>query len=161
MFTVNNQSQYLHRKVFKTNPELMTYISEYFKAQACGSRKEGGGGGGGGFEAQNTLIIKTAFLLTIIRNRKRWNRGIVNGMWQFLGVGWARTVLHLFRLFHLREWNSWKSRNGWSSCDRFGWTLDIYSRIEWFLFHLNWNRWSSECLFQVSLFLKSLQRNAA
>ena len=33
------------------------------------------------------------------------------------------------RLFHLREWNSWKSRNSWNSCDRFRWTLDIYSGI--------------------------------
>ena len=27
-----------------------------------------------------------------------------------------------------------------------------------FLFHLNWNRWSSEYLFQLFLFLKSLKR---
>ena len=27
-----------------------------------------------------------------------------------------------------------------------------------FLFHLNWNRWSSEYLFQLFLFLKNLKR---
>ena len=35
--------------------------------------------------AQQTT--KTAFLLTIFRNRKRWKGGIVNGMQQFLGIG--------------------------------------------------------------------------
>ena len=27
--------------------------------------------------------------------------------------------------------------------------------------HLNWRRWSSECLFQLFLFLKSLKRNCS
>ena len=42
----------------------------------------------------------------------------------------------------------------------FRWALDFYSGIEWFLFHLKWNRWRSECLFQLFFFLKSLKRNA-
>ena len=78
----------------------------------------------------------------------------LRSFWQFLGIGKGRKeekwieynnflrVFHIFHLFHLREWNSWKSRNSWSSCER--WTLEFYSRIEWFLFHLNWNRWSLE-----------------
>ena len=106
------------------------------------------------------MATKTAFFLTTFRNRKRWNKGIVNGMWQFLGIVWAGRVFYLFRLVHLRVWNSWKSINSWNGCDRFRWTLDIYSGIKWFLFHLNWKRWSSVCLFQVFLFLKSLKRNA-
>ena len=73
---------------------------------------------------------ETAFLLIIFRNRKRWNRGIVNGMQQFSGIGRTGRVFHLFRLFYLREWNSWKSRNYWNSSDRFGWTLNFYSGID-------------------------------
>ena len=54
-------------------------------------------------------------------------------MQRFLGIG--RTGRYIpsvpsqrveFRLFHLREWNNWKSRNG---DDRFRWTLDFYSGI--------------------------------
>ena len=30
-----------------------------------------------------------------------------------------------------------------------------------FMFHLNWNRWSSEYLFQLFLFLKNLKKNNA
>ena len=30
---------------------------------------------------------KTAFLLIVFGNRKKWNRGIVNGMQHFLGIG--------------------------------------------------------------------------
>ena len=37
--------------------------------------------------------------------------------------------------------------------------MDFYSVIERILFDLNWNRRSSEYLFQVFLFLKSLERN--
>ena len=61
------------------------------------------------------------------------------------------------------EWNVtfFESEYSWNSCHRFRWTLDFYSRIELFLFHLNWNRWSSESLFQVFVFPKSLKRNAA
>ena len=102
-------------------------------------------------------ITKTAFLFIISGNRKRWNKGIVNGMQRFSGIGRTGRVFHLFCLFHLREWNSWNSGDRY----RFRWTLDFYSRIEWFLFHLNWNRWSLEYLFQVFLFLKSLKRNVA
>ena len=35
-----------------------------------------------------------------------------------LGIGITGRVFHLFRLFHLREWNTWKSRNSWSIRDR-------------------------------------------
>ena len=42
---------------------------------------------------------KTAFLLIIFGNRKRWNRGIVNGM-QHLGISRTERVFHLFYLFH-------------------------------------------------------------
>ena len=38
---------------------------------------------------------KTAFLFIIFGNRKTLNRG---------------RVFHLFRLFHLREWNFWRAR---------------------------------------------------
>ena len=69
-------------------------------------------------------LIKTAFFLIIFGNRKRWNRGIVNGMQQFLGIGRTGRVFHLFRLFHLRKWDSWNSG------DRFRWTLDFYSGTE-------------------------------
>ena len=48
--------------------------------------------------------IKNAFLLIIFGNKKRWNRGIVNGMQHFLGIG--RTGRVFFYLFHAREWNS-------------------------------------------------------
>ena len=48
-------------------------------------------------------MIKTAFLLIVFRNRKRWNRKIVNGRQHFLGIGRTGKVFHLFRLFHLRE----------------------------------------------------------
>ena len=46
---------------------------------------------------------------------KRWNRGIVNGMEHVLGIGRTGRVFHLFRLFHPRERNSWKSSNSWKS----------------------------------------------
>ena len=62
---------------------------------------------------------KTAFLLIIFENRKRWNRGIVNGMQHFLGIGRTGRVFHLFHLFHPRQWNSWKGRNSWNSGERF------------------------------------------
>ena len=101
-------------------------------------------------------VSMTEFLLIIFGNRKRWNRW--NRKQHFLGI--ARTG-RVFHLFHPREWNSWKSKNSWNSSDRFGWTLDFYSGIEWFLSHLNWNRWSLEYLFQLFLILKSLNRNAA
>ena len=84
---------------------------------------------------------KTAFLLIIFGNRKRWNSGIVNRMQNFLEIGRTERVFHLFHLFHSREWNSWKRRNSSNSGNKSGWTLDLYSGIEWFLFHLNWNRW--------------------
>ena len=45
----------------------------------------------------------------------------------FLEIGRTGRV---FRSIHLREWNSWKSRNSWNSGDRSGWTLDFYSGIE-------------------------------
>ena len=106
------------------------------------------------------MITKTAFLLIIFRNRQRWNRRIVNGMQHVLGIGRTGRVFHLFFLFHLGDWNSWKSRNTWNSSDRSRRTLDFYSRIERFLFHLNWNMWSLKCLFQLFLFLKSLKRSA-
>ena len=98
----------------------------------------------------------------IFENRKRWNRRIVNGMLEMecnfiLGIGRTGRVFHLFCPLHSREWNSWKN---WNSCDRFRWALDFYSGIEWFLSHLKWNRWRSECLFQLFFFLKSLKRNA-
>ena len=35
-------------------------------------------------ELQNSFESKTAFLLIIFGNRKRWNRGMVNGMQHFL-----------------------------------------------------------------------------
>ena len=108
---------------------------------------------------QEQNVLWTAFLLIIFGNRKRWNSGIVNGMQNFFGMGRTGRVFHLFHLFYSREWNSWKRRNSWNSGDRFGWTLDFYSGIEWFLFHLNWNRWSLEYLFQVFLFQRSLKRN--
>ena len=102
------------------------------------------------------FLIKTAFLCITFGNWKRCNKETVNGI-TFFG---NRYNCHLFHLFHPREWNSWKSRNSCNSGDRFGWTLDFYSGIQWFLFHLNWNRWSLEYLFQVFIFLKSLERNA-
>ena len=98
------------------------------------------------------VLIKTVFLLIIFRNR--------NGMQHFLGIGRTGRVFHLFHLFHRRERNSWKSRNSWNGVDRFGWALDFYPRTEWFLCHLNWNRWSLEYLFQVFFFLEGLKRNA-
>ena len=76
-----------------------------------------------------TVILcdtKTAFLLIIFGNRKRWNGGIVNGTQTFLGIGRTGRVFHLFRLFHPREWNSWNSRNNWNSGDTFRWTLELY-----------------------------------
>ena len=48
----------------------------------------------------------------------------------FLGIGRTGRVFHLFGLFHLREWNSWKRRNGWNSGHRFRGTLGFYSGIE-------------------------------
>ena len=45
-------------------------------------------------------ISKTAFLLIIFGNRKRWITGIVNGTQNFLGIGRTGRVFHLFRLFH-------------------------------------------------------------
>ena len=43
--------------------------------------------------------------------------------------------------------------------------IDLYKLLtfilKWFLFHLNWSRWSLEYLIQLFLFLKSLKRNAA
>ena len=66
---------------------------------------------------KNFWITKTVFLLIIFGNRKRWNRGIVNGMQHVLGIGRTGRVFHLF---NPREWNSWKSRNNWNSDDRFG-----------------------------------------
>ena len=55
--------------------------------------------------------------LIIFGNRKRWNRGIVTGMQNFLGIGRTGRVFHLF---HPRDWNSWKGRNSWNRGDRFG-----------------------------------------
>ena len=46
-----------------------------------------------------------------LENRKRWNRGIVSGIQHFLRISRTGKVFQLFRLFHLREWNSWKNRN--------------------------------------------------
>ena len=43
-----------------------------------------------------------------------------DAMQHFLGIGRTGRVLHLFRLFYPREWNSWKSKNSWNSGDRFG-----------------------------------------
>ena len=89
------------------------------------------------------FIFKTVFLSIIFGNRKRWNKGIVNEMQHFLGIGRTGRLFLLFYLFHPRDWNNWNSG------DRFGWTLDFYFGIQWFLFHLNWNRWSLEYLFQL------------
>ena len=50
-------------------------------------------------------------------------------MQHFLGIGRTGKVFHLFCLFHLREWNSWKSTNSWSSGDGFRWTF--YFIPEW------------------------------
>ena len=51
---------------------------------------------------------KTAFFVVTFRNRKRWNRRIINGMQHVLGIGRTGRVFHLF---HLRELDSWKNRN--------------------------------------------------
>ena len=37
----------------------------------------------------------------------------------FLGIGRTGREIYLFRLFHLREWNSWISRNNWNSGDQY------------------------------------------
>ena len=66
------------------------------------------------------VLILDCIPLVIFGNKKRWNRRIVNGMQHFLGIGRTGRVFDPFRLFHPREWNSWKSRNSWNSCDRFG-----------------------------------------
>ena len=47
------------------------------------------------------IFTKTAYLLIIFGNRKRWNSGIVNECIIILGIGRTGTV------FHFREWNSW------------------------------------------------------
>ena len=59
----------------------------------------------------------------------------MNGMQHFSGIGRTGRVLHLFCLFHLRKWNSWKSRIGiagdnGNSGVRFSWTLDFYCGIQ-------------------------------
>ena len=43
-----------------------------------------------------STLYQTVFLLIIFGNRKRWNRGIVNGMQHFLGLGRTGRVFHLF-----------------------------------------------------------------
>ena len=68
-------------------------------------------------------------------------------------------TFYVFRLFYFREWNSWKSKNSWYNVNRFRWALDLCSRTGRSLFHLNWNRCSSENILKVFLFLKSLKRN--
>ena len=70
-------------------------------------------------------LFQTACFLINFGNRKRWNGGIVNGMQQFFGIGITGRVFYLFRPFHLREWNRWKSMDSWNSGDRFRWTLDF------------------------------------
>ena len=46
----------------------------------------------------------------------------MNGMQHVLGIGRTGRVFHLFRLFNVREWDSWKSRNSSRIGDRFRWT---------------------------------------
>ena len=75
-------------------------------------------------------LNKTAFLLIIFGNRRRWNRGIVNEMQHFWGIGRTGRVFQLFHVFHLSEWNSWNSKNSWNSGHRIRMTLDFYSEIE-------------------------------
>ena len=46
-------------------------------------------------------------------------------MQHFLEIGRTGRVFHLFCLFHLGDWNRWKSRNSLNSGDRLRRTLGI------------------------------------
>ena len=55
--------------------------------------------------------------------------------------------------YHLKEWNT-TSKSGVAGIV----VINFNDFGLLFLFHVNWNRWSSEYLFQLFLFLKNLKR---
>ena len=51
------------------------------------------------FHFPHEVSVSNRAFLIIFENRKSWNRGIVNRMQHFLGMGRTGRVFHLFRLF--------------------------------------------------------------
>ena len=76
-------------------------------------------------------------------------------------IFWKQVELEEYSIYFVYSTSESGIAGRVNSDDIFRWTLVFYSGVEFFLFHLNSNRWSSEYLFQVFLFLKILKRNAA
>ena len=109
----------------------------------------------------SNVSSKTAFLLITFRNRQRWEQR--NSKCK-CNIFWKKVELEEYSIYSvystLETGIAGRARKtGTVVIDQERmWTLN--SPIEWFLFHQNWNSWSSECLFLLFLFLKSFKRNA-
>ena len=82
---LNHTGSMQHRKKLISNDEklIICVIFCRYKLRVCSSHNDLKQRGLAVIAVIRSWQSKTVFLLTIFRNRKRWNREIVNGMWEF------------------------------------------------------------------------------